>query len=90
MLFVFEPIEYDLERMLLMAPHPNKLPEYAQSEQNRFALQGKKKIDDAFNDAKEKLEPQEDTSRSVDPQPAGSTIVGPSSATCVNCHDDEE
>ena len=28
MLFVFEPIDYDLERMLLMAPHPNKMPEY--------------------------------------------------------------
>jgi len=29
MLFVFEPIDYDLERMLLMAPHHNELPVYA-------------------------------------------------------------
>lgn len=30
MLFVFEPIDYDLERMLLMAPHPVNQPEYGE------------------------------------------------------------
>ena len=39
MLFVFEPIDYDLERMLLMSPHINEIPDYALSDQNRFALQ---------------------------------------------------
>ena len=31
-LFVFEPIQYDLERMLLMAPRRSELPNYAELE----------------------------------------------------------
>ena len=56
MLFVFEPIEYDLERRL-MAPH--EFESELQYEHERIPLQKKKRTDDSFEDAMEKLEPQE-------------------------------
>lgn len=57
MLFVFEPIEYDLERRL-MSPH--NFESGLQLEHERIPLQKKKKTnraDEAFEDAQDKLEP---------------------------------
>ena len=54
MLFVFEPIEYDLERRL-MSPHDFSTG--LQYDHERIPLQRKKRTDDSFEDAKEKLEP---------------------------------
>ena len=51
MLFVFEPIDYDLERMLLMSPHIDEVPDYTRSDQNRFTLQQNSITNGALDDA---------------------------------------
>ena len=79
LLFVFEPIDYDLERMLLMAPHP--------SEQKKIPLKGAdwdtdgsshdtdKWFDDAKEDAKDDLDKGTNASdRSKDPKKEGDEV----------------
>lgn len=52
MLFVFEPIDYDLERMLLMAPHKYMASPDFDKDENRYALKGSgMNTDYGFNDA---------------------------------------